>query len=62
MLEKCKKKKKTKREYFFDEKYDKVTSEKNIELYDIYLEKLRNTILNKRPGSPLKVKGKNLLR
>lgn len=55
LVGKVQEKKKTKREYFFDEKYDKVTSEKNIELYDIYLEKLRNTIFNKRPGSPLKL-------
>lgn len=40
--------------YFFDEKYDKVTAEKNIRLYDMYLEKLRDSIFKKRPGSPLK--------
>lgn len=55
LVGKVQEKKKAKREYFFDEKYDKVTSEKNIELYDIYLEKLRNAIFNKRPGSPLKL-------
>ena len=34
------------------EKYDVVSTEKNIELYDILTDKLLNTVFKKRPGNP----------
>lgn len=39
--------------YVYSEKYDKVSAEKNIELYDLYIEKLTNTIYSKRPNPPV---------
>ncbi len=36
--------------YYYNSKNDKVTSEENIELYDLYINKLQNTIYSKRPA------------
>lgn len=45
----------------YDAKYDYVNKEDNIKLYDLYVEKLQNSIYNKRLNSPIEklVKGKN---
>ncbi|MBQ2799507.1 MAG: type II CRISPR RNA-guided endonuclease Cas9 [Ruminiclostridium sp.] len=42
--------------------YDKVTEEENIRLYDLYIEKLTNSIFVKRPNNPAKtlVDGRNI--
>lgn len=39
--------------YVYSEKYDKVSAERNVELYDLYIEKLSNTMYSKRPNSPV---------
>ena len=39
----------------YDEEHDKVSVEKNIELYDLYTEKLTSSIYAKRPGNPFQV-------
>ncbi|MBQ8177713.1 MAG: type II CRISPR RNA-guided endonuclease Cas9 [Clostridia bacterium] len=36
-----------------DSKYDGITQEDNIKLYDTYLEKLNNTAFSKRPNTPI---------
>ncbi|MDO5043672.1 MAG: type II CRISPR RNA-guided endonuclease Cas9 [Coriobacteriia bacterium] len=41
--------------YVFDQEYDKVCLEKNIDLYDLYCEKLKNTIYEKRINNPLTI-------
>lgn len=45
--------------YIYDEEYDKVSCEKNIELYDLYTDKLNNTIYAKRANSPKKLLNDN---
>ena len=40
--------------YQYDETYDKVSKEKNLELYDIYIDKLEHSIYQKRINSPVK--------
>lgn len=39
--------------YIYDQEYDVVTSDKNIELYDLYIDKLENSIYKKRINSPI---------
>jgi len=39
--------------YVFDSLYDKISSERNIELYDLYLSKFEKTIYRYRPSTPL---------
>ncbi len=41
--------------YVYDEEYDVVSKEKNIELYDLYVDKLKNSIYSKRINSPLNI-------
>lgn len=44
--------------YIYDKEYDKVSSEDNLKLYDIYIEKLTNTIYRKRINNPVEtIKG-----
>ena len=38
--------------YVYDAKYDKVTREENMELYELYLDKLQNTVYGKRVNAP----------
>ena len=47
--------------YMFDEQYDEVNAEKNVELYDIYCDKLKNSIYKKRvnPPTDILIKGRN---
>lgn len=40
-------------DYVYNEKFDKVTSEKNLELYDLYIEKMKNTVYSKRRNVPM---------
>ena len=40
--------------YLYDEKYDNVSPEKNIEIYELLLDKLQNSIFAKRPNVPTK--------
>ena len=40
--------------YCYSAEYDKVTSEQNIALYDLYVNKLEKTVYAKRPNNPLK--------
>lgn len=40
--------------YIYSEKQDKVSVKENIELYDLYIDKLQNSIYKKRPSNPLK--------
>lgn len=39
-------------DYVYNEKFDKVTSEKNLELYDLYIDKMKNTVYSKRRNTP----------
>ena len=39
----------------YDEKHDKVSKDKNIELYDMYINKLESSVYAKRPRNPLKI-------
>ncbi|SEI43813.1 CRISPR-associated endonuclease Csn1 [Lachnospiraceae bacterium A10] len=50
------------RKYIFDEEFDKVSRNKNIELYDLYIEKYENTIYEKRLNRPIEFlkKGREL--
>ncbi|MDO5015330.1 MAG: type II CRISPR RNA-guided endonuclease Cas9 [Clostridia bacterium] len=41
--------------YIFDQEYDKVSEEKNLELYDLYCDKLSNSIYKKRINPPIKI-------
>ena len=41
--------------YVYDPEYDKVSAERNEQLYDIYIEKLEHTIYQKRNASPIEV-------
>lgn len=41
--------------YVFNEKFDKVTVEQNLQLYDLYIQKFRDTILRKRNNNPLNI-------
>jgi len=41
--------------YIYDQEYDKVSSEKNVELYKLYLDKLENSIYSKRVNAPVVV-------
>lgn len=47
--------------YIYDEKYDKISAEKNLELYDLYIDKLENSIFSKRVNCPTELlkKGRN---
>lgn len=38
--------------HIYDEKYDKISAEKNLELYDLYIDKLENSIFSKRVNCP----------
>ena len=51
-LETLNEKKKNNLNMVYMEKYDVVSTEKNIELYDILTDKLLNTVFKKRPGNP----------
>lgn len=51
-LETLNEKKKNNLNMVYMEKYDFVSTEKNIELYDILTDKLLNTVFKKRPGNP----------
>lgn len=42
-------------EYHFSEKYDKISAEKNLELYDIYIDKLENSIYKRRFNNPVEI-------
>ncbi len=39
----------------YNESYDKISSEQNLKLYDMYVEKLRSSIYKKRPNNPIAV-------
>ena len=41
--------------YVYDPVYDKVTLEKNVQLYDLYIEKLEKTIYKKRMAAPSQI-------
>lgn len=49
LVEKCAKNNK----YIYDETYDKVSHEKNVELYDLYIDKYEHSIYSKRVNPPL---------
>lgn len=40
--------------FIYRQEYDKVSMEENITLYDMYIDKLQNSIYKKRPNNPLK--------
>ena len=42
-------------DYIYDEKYDFVSKDKNLDLFMFYIEKAKNSIYRKRPNSPLKI-------
>ena len=52
-LERLHEKVKSNPNYPHSERYDKVTAGDNLRLYDIYVDKLQNSIYNKRPNSPI---------
>ncbi len=54
-LEKLDKHMKENKNYVFDSKYDNISAEKNIELYDLYIDKLENSIYKKRINSPANI-------
>ncbi len=41
--------------HIYDARYDCVTPEENLRLYDLYIEKLEGTIFSKRPNNPIKI-------
>ena len=41
--------------YMFDETYDKVSAEKNVALYELYLTKLESSIYRKRVNPPTEI-------
>ncbi|MGN0573892.1 MAG: type II CRISPR RNA-guided endonuclease Cas9 [Acutalibacteraceae bacterium] len=41
--------------HVYSEQFDKISKEKNIELYDIYLDKLENSIYSKRVNCPVEI-------
>ena len=41
--------------YLYRPEYDKVTSEENVKLYDLYIEKLSHSIYSKRPNNPVRL-------
>ena len=41
--------------YIYSEEYDKISAEKNLELYDLYLDKLENSIYAKRVNAPTEI-------
>lgn len=51
-IEKFVEKNKNNANYIYDEQYDSVSVDENIKLYDVYLDKLENSIYNKRINSP----------
>ena len=52
-LEKFVEKEKANPNYVYSEEYDKISAEKNIELYELYIDKLKNSIYSKRINCPL---------
>ena len=52
-LENYSEKKKNNKKYIYDEAYDKITSECNIELYDLYIQKYKETVYSMRINKPL---------
>ena len=54
-LERLYEKAKSNSNYIYSAKYDEVTAEKNIELYDILTDKLRNSIYRLRPNNPIDI-------
>ena len=54
-LEKLDKHMKENKNYVFDSKYDNISADKNIELYDLYIDKLENSIYKMRVNSPLNI-------
>ncbi len=52
-LERLNEKVKVNPNYPHSERYDKVTTGDNSRLYDIYVDKLQNSVYNKRPNSPI---------
>lgn len=53
-LEVLTEKMKSRLNYCYNAEYDKVTSEQNIALYDLYVNKLEKSVYAKRPNNPLK--------
>lgn len=54
-LESFAEKKKKYANYLFDPEHDKITAEQNIKLYDLYIDKLQNSIFAKRPNNPIQI-------
>ena len=54
-VEKLVEKKKGNNNHIYDPEYDKVTFENNTKLYHLYMDKLQNSIYQKRINSPLKI-------
>ena len=42
-------------DFIYDKEYDKVSVEENQKLYELYIEKLQNTIYSKRINSPVQI-------
>ena len=42
-------------DFIYDKEYDKVSTEENQKLYELYIEKLQNTIYSKRVNSPVQI-------
>lgn len=61
-LEKFEERRRQNKDYLINEKYDKITKEKNIELYGILADKVINNTFMKLPGNPYKtvVEGKGI--
>ena len=39
----------------YNENYDKISSEQNIKLYDMYIKKLKDSVYKKRPNNPIAI-------
>ena len=54
-IENLVRKMKERKDYVFSELYDKLTKEENLQLYDLYINKYKNTIMKNRITSPVDV-------
>ena len=52
-LEMLDEKKSKNQKYIYDEEFDKVSYDENVKLYDLYIDKLKNSIYSKRINNPI---------
>jgi len=61
-IEKYVEKKEANPKYIYSEEFDKISQDDNIKLYDLYSDKMKNSVYNKRVNSPIDIliKGREL--